>query len=167
MSHAQKIQGSAAATVESRLAELGIALPQAKPLAGAAYVPYTLHAGLVTMSGQLPMKDGAPQFIGKVGREWTIEQGQECARLCGINILAHLKAACGGDLSKVQKVLRLGIFVNSPDDFTDAPKVANGVSELFKAAFGDEIGAHARFAVSVAQLPFGVAVEVDGAFAIG
>jgi len=152
--------------VAKKLTELGITLPAAKNAPGAAYVPYTLHEGAVTMSGQLPMKDGAPQFIGKVGREFSIEQGQECAHLCGLNILAHLQAACGGDLSKVKRVLRLGIFVNSPDDFTDAPKVANGVSQLFKDVFGDEIGAHARFAVSVAQLPFGVAVEVDGAFII-
>jgi enamine deaminase RidA (YjgF/YER057c/UK114 family) len=113
------------------------------------------------------MKDGAPQFVGKVGREWSIEEGQECAKLCGINILSQLKAACGGDLDKVKKVIRLGIFVNSPDDFTDAPKVANGVSALFKTVFAGEKGEHARFAVSVAQLPFGVAAEVDGAFAIG
>ena len=152
--------------VEKRLNDMGITIPDAKPLAGAAYVPYTVHNGIVTMSGQLPMKDGAPQFIGKLGRDWSIEQGQECAQLCGIVILSHLKAACGGDLDKIKKVSRLGIFVNSTDDFTDAPKVANGVSELFKKAFGDEIGAHARFAVSVAQLPFGVAVEVDGSFVI-
>lgn len=151
--------------VAKKLEELGVTLPEAKPLAGAAYVPYTVHNGVVTLSGTLPLKDGAPQFIGKVGREFTIEQGQEAARLCGINILAQLRAACGGDLSKVQQVIRLGIFVNSPDDFTDAPKVANGVSTLFKDLFGEK-GNHARFAVSVAQLPFGVAVEVDGQFAI-
>lgn len=153
---------AAAAKIES----LGITIPEAKNAPGAAYVPYTLYNGLVTMSGQLPMRDGTPQFIGKVGREFSIEEGQECARICGLNILAHLRAACGGDLNKVKKVLRLGIFVNSPDDFTDAPKVANGVSNLFKEIFGEEIGGHARFAVSVAQLPFGVAVEVDGAFII-
>jgi len=152
--------------VEARLKDLGIVLPEGKPLAGAAYVPYTLYNGVVNMSGQLPMQDGKPQFIGKVGRDWTIEQGQECAKLCAVVVLSHLKVACGGDLDKVKKVLRLGIFVNSTDDFTDAPKVANGASELIKAAFGDEIGAHARFAVSVAQLPFGVAAEVDGTFAI-
>lgn len=154
------------ASVALTLQSLNIEVPEAKNAPGAAYVPYTHHNGLVTMSGQLPMKDGAPQFIGKVGRDFSIEEGQECARLCGLNILAHLKAACGGDLEKVQKVLRLGIFVNSTDNFTDAPKVANGVSELFKSIFGEERGAHARFAVSVAQLPFGVAVEVDGAFVI-
>lgn len=150
----------------NKLTELNITLPEAKPLPGAAYVPYTSHHGLVTVSGTLPMKDGAPQFVGKLGREFSIEEGQQCAWLCGVNILAQLQAACGGDLSKVKKVLRLGIFVNSTDDFTDAPKVANGVSELFKSVFAGEVGEHARFAVSVAQLPFGVAVEVDGAFAI-
>lgn len=153
-------------SVALKMESLGIELPEAKNAPGAAYVPYTSYNGIVNMSGQLPMKDGAPQFIGKVGKDFSIEQGQECARLCGLNILAHLRAACGGDLNKVKQVLRLGIFVNSPDDFTDAPKVANGVSALFKEVFGEEVGAHARFAVSVAQLPFGVAVEVDGAFAI-
>ena len=153
------------AAVEQKLKELGIVIPESKPLAGAAYVPFTSHNGLVTVSGQLPMKEGAPQFIGKVGREYSIEQGQECAKLCAINILAQLKAACGGDWDRLQQTLRLGIFVNSPDDFTDAPKVANGASTLFTELFGDK-GKHARFAVSVAQLPFGCAVEVDGAFAI-
>lgn len=152
--------------ISKKLKYLNITLPEAKNAPGAAYVPYTTHQGMVTMSGQLPMKDGKPSHVGKVGREFSIEEGQACAHQCGLNILAHLKHACGGDLDKVKRVLRLGIFVNSPDDFTDAPKVANGVSELFKNVFGDEIGAHARFAVSVAQLPFGVAVEVDGAFVI-
>ena len=154
------------ATAEATIKSLKLEIPQAKNAPGAAYVPYTHHQGVVTVSGQLPMHEAAPQFIGKVGREFSLEEGQQCARLCGLNILAHLRDACGGDLNKVQKVLRLGIFVNSPDDFTDAPKVANGVSQLIKEVFGDEIGAHARFAVSVAQLPFGVAVEVDGQFVI-
>jgi enamine deaminase RidA (YjgF/YER057c/UK114 family) len=151
--------------IAKKLEEMNIILPEAKPLAGAAYVPYTIHQGVVTMSGTLPLKDGTPQFIGKLGRDFSIEQGQEAARLCGINILAQLRAATGGDLSKIKQVIRLGIFVNSTDEFTDAPKVANGVSTLFKELFGEK-GNHARFAVSVAQLPFGVAVEVDGQFVI-
>ena len=117
------------------------------------------------VSGQLPMKDGKPQFIGKVGREFTIEQGQECAKLCGINILAHVQLALGGDLSRIVKLIRMGIFVNAPDDFTDHPKVANGVSDLMVNLFGDA-GKHARFAVGVSGLPFGVAVEVDATFEI-
>jgi enamine deaminase RidA (YjgF/YER057c/UK114 family) len=153
------------AAIEEKLNNLGITLPEAKPLTGVAYVPYTVYNGLVTVSGTLPMKDGAPQFIGKVGKEFSIEQGQECAQLCAINILAWLKHACGGDLSKVKQTLRLGIFVNSTDSFTDAPKVANGASNLIKEVLGEK-GEHARFAVSVAQLPFGCAVEVDATFVI-
>jgi enamine deaminase RidA (YjgF/YER057c/UK114 family) len=151
--------------IEQKLNELGVTLPEAKPLAGAAYVPYTLHKGIVTVSGTLPMKDGAPQFIGKVGREFSIEQGQECARLCAINILTQLKKACEGNWDKLEQTIRLGIFVNSTDNFTDAPKVANGASNLIKDVLGEK-GNHARFAVSVAQLPFGCAVEVDAVFGI-
>ncbi len=152
--------------IDNKLAELNISLPTVKPIAGAAYVPYTLHNDLLFISGQLPMADNKLQFIGKVGREWDIAQGQEAARLCGINLLAQLKQACGGDLDKVKKVLKLGVFVNSTDGFTDAPQIANAVSELFTTIFPGPIGQHARFAVSVAQLPFGVAVEVDGNFVI-
>jgi enamine deaminase RidA (YjgF/YER057c/UK114 family) len=111
------------------------------------------------------MKDGKPQFIGKVGKEFTIEQGQDCAKLCGLNILAHLKNACGGDLGKIKKLVRMGIFVNSAAGFTDQPKVANGVSDMMVGIFGDA-GRHARFAVGVSELPFGVAVEVDATFEI-
>lgn len=150
----------------AKLESLGITIPEAKSAPGAAYVPYTLHNGLVTVSGQLPMQNGSLAFVGKLGRDFSIEEGQECARICGLNLLAHLRNACGGDLNKVKKVLRLGVFVNSTDDFTDAPAVANGVSNLFKEIFGDEIGAHARFAVNTAQLPLGAAVEVDGSFVI-
>jgi enamine deaminase RidA (YjgF/YER057c/UK114 family) len=111
------------------------------------------------------MQDGKPQFIGKVGRDYSIEQGQECAKLCGINILAHVQKALGGDLGRIKKLIRLGVFVNAPDDFTDHPKVANGVSDMMVALLGDA-GKHARFAVGVSGLPFGVAVEVDATFEI-
>ncbi len=111
------------------------------------------------------MKDGKPQGLGKLGKEFSIEQGQETAKLCGINILGHLKAACGGDLSRVVRCVRMGIFVASAEGFTDQPKVANGVSDMMVELFG-EAGKHARFAVGVAELPFGVAVEVDATFEI-
>lgn len=150
--------------VEKKLAEMNIALPPSV-LPQANYVPYTMSGNLVFVSGQLPMKDGKAQDIGKVGREFTIEQGQQTAKLCGINILAHLKAACGGDLSRVRKCVRLGVFVNSTDSFTDQPKVANGVSDMMVAIFG-EAGKHSRVAVGVSQLPLGVAVEVDATFEI-
>lgn len=150
--------------IEKNLKELNIILPDVSPPA-ANYVPVVVAGGMAVVSGQLPMEGGKPQFIGKVGREFTLEQGQECARLCGINILAHLKNAIGGDWGKIDRLVRLGAFVNAPDDFTDHPKVANGVSDLMVAIFGER-GRHARFAVGVSGLPFGVAVEVDATFAL-
>ena len=128
-------------------------------------VPCTIAAGQIFVSGQLPMQDGKPQFIGKVGREYSIEEGQACARICALNILAHTRAILGGDWDKLDRLIRLGVFVNAPDDFTDHPKVANGVSDLMVELFGDA-GKHARFAVGVSGLPFGVAVEVDATFAL-
>jgi enamine deaminase RidA (YjgF/YER057c/UK114 family) len=151
--------------VATKLKQLSIELPESA-LPAANYIPYTVTGNLVFISGQLPMKDGKPQFIGKVGKDYTIEQGQQTARLCGINILSHLRAACGGNLDKVKRCVRLGIFVNSAPGFTDQPKVANGVSDMMVELFGDR-GKHARFAVGVSELPFGVAVEVDGTFEIG
>ena len=151
--------------IDQRLKEESLILPEGKGLPGAAYVPYTLYRGLMTVSGTLPMKDGAPQFVGKVGRDISLEQAQDAARLCAVNILALVKQACGGDWGRLERTLRLGIFVNSTDDFIDAPKVANGASALIKSVLGEK-GEHARFAVSVAQLPFGCAVEVDAAFAL-
>ncbi|MFO1242791.1 MAG: RidA family protein [Rickettsiales bacterium] len=150
--------------VESRLQQLGIILPQVSSPA-ANYVPYQKSGSLVVISGQLPMKDGKPQFVGKVGREFSIEQGQQCAALCVANILAHLRNACGGTLDNVRQCLRLGVFVNAPDDFTEHPKVANGASDLMVAVFGSN-GHHARAAVGVSGLPFGVAVEVEAMFEI-
>lgn len=150
--------------IEKALAEQGITLPESV-MPAANYVPYTISGNLVYVSGTLPMKDGKPQDIGKLGREFTVEQGQQTAKLCGINILSHVKAACGGDLSRVKKLVRMGIFVASAEGFTDQPKVANGVSDFMVGLFGDA-GKHARFAVGVAELPFGVAVEVDATFEI-
>lgn len=148
--------------IDQKLKELGLELPEAA-LPAANYVPTTVAGGMLFVSGQLPMQGGKPQFIGKVGREFTIEQGQECARICGLNILAHTKRTLEGDWGKIKRLVRLGVFVNAPDDFTDHPKVANGVSDLMVALFG-EAGKHARFAVGVSGLPFGVAVEVDATF---
>lgn len=149
-------------TYEKKIAELGLTLP-AVSMPAANYVPYTITGKTVIVSGMLPMKDGKPQYIGKVGKDVSLEDGQACAQLCGLNILSHMKNACGGDLDKIGRLLRMGIFVNSTDSFTDQPKVANGVSDMMVGIFGDN-GKHARFAVGVAQLPFGVAVEVDATF---
>ena len=145
--------------IEAKLAEKGLVLPEAA-LPAANYLPATISGNLIYVSGQLPMKDGKPQGIGKLGREFTIEQGQEVARQCVLNVLAHVRANLNGDLTRVKRVLRLGIFVASAEGFTDQPKVANGASDLIVELFGDK-GKHARAAVGVAELPFGVAVEVE------
>jgi enamine deaminase RidA (YjgF/YER057c/UK114 family) len=152
-------------TVEARLKEHGIMLPQVSAPA-ANYVPYTVSGNLAVISGQLPMQEGTPQFIGRIGKEFGIEEGQDCARLCALNVLAHLRNACAGDLGRVRRVLRLGVFVSATPEFTDHPKIANGASDLMVAVFGAEAGAHARAAVGVGGLPFGVAVEVEGLFEI-
>ncbi len=149
---------------EAAIESLGITLPPSV-MPAANYVPYVVSQNMVFVSGTLPMKDGKPTDIGKLGKEITLEQGQQTAKLCAINILGHLKAACGGDLDRVKRVVRMGIFVASAEGFTDQPKVANGASDLMVAIFG-EAGKHARFAVGVAELPFGVAVEVDATFEI-
>lgn len=151
-------------TITEKLSQMGITLPQVS-LPAANYVPCAISGNTLFVSGQLPMEDGKPQFIGKVGREYSIEEGQACAKLCGVNILAHVQNALGGDLSRIKKLIRLGVFVNAPDDFTDHPKVANGVSDMMVELFGEQ-GKHARFAVGVSGLPFGVAVEVDATFEI-
>ena len=142
-----------------KLKEKQLELPPATAPA-ANYVPYTISGNQVIISGQLPMKDGAAQFIGKLGKEFGIEEGKKAAEQCLLNVLTHLNVACGGDLSKVKRCLRLGVFVNSTPDFVDQPQVANGASDLMVALFG-KAGEHARAAVGVAQLPRGVAVEVE------
>ena len=149
---------------DKKLAGLNITLPQAVAPA-ANYIPYTVTGNLVFISGQLPMKDGKLQDLGKLGAAFTVEQGQQAARLCAINLLAQLKAACGGNLDRVKRCVRLGIFVASAAGFNDQPKVANGASDLMVAVFGDA-GKHARAAVGVNELPFNVCVEVDGIFEI-
>ena len=150
--------------VEDRLRALGIALP-APPAPVASYVPFTLHGGQVFISGQIPLLDGALKYVGKLGADLSLEQGQAAAQLCAINVIAQLRAACGGNLDRVTACLRLGVFVNTAPDYTKHPEVANGASDLIAAVFGDA-GRHARAAVGVASLPRGVAVEVDAVFAI-
>jgi enamine deaminase RidA (YjgF/YER057c/UK114 family) len=115
---------------------------------------------LVFVAGQITLQDGKPQFLGKLGREFGVEEGQAAARLCAINILSQLRAACGGDLDRVARIVRLGGFVNCTPEFTDQPKVINGASDLIVAVFGDK-GKHARAAVGAPSLPLGVAVEIE------
>jgi enamine deaminase RidA (YjgF/YER057c/UK114 family) len=148
--------------IDARLRELGLELPQATaPIAN--YVPYTASGKLVVVSGQVSVRNGKPEYVGKLGAGISIAEGQEAAKLCALNIIAHLKTACGGDLDKVQRVLRLGGFVNCTPEFTDMPQVVNGASNLMVEIFG-EAGKHARAAVGVSSLPLGVAVEVEAMF---
>lgn len=151
-----------AGRIERRLTELGIELPQAAA-AVAAYVPWTLSGKTLYVSGQITLWNGERRFLGKLGQDYTVEQGKEAARLCGLNLIAQVKAACGGDLDRVTRVLRLGGFVNCAPDFHDQPLVINGASELMMEVFG-EAGKHARAAVGAPSLPGNVAVEVDGIF---
>ena len=151
-------------TVETRLKSLGIEILQA-PVPVANYVPFTVSGNLVFVSGQGTLVDGELQYIGKLGRDFTVEDGYRAARLCAVNVLAQLRTACDGDLDRVTRVLRVGGFVNSMPDFTAQPKVVNGASDLFVEAFG-EIGRHARTAIGVPSLPDDIAVEVDAFFEV-
>ncbi|MHA1597620.1 MAG: RidA family protein [Alphaproteobacteria bacterium] len=151
-------------TVEQRLADLGVTLP-APAAAAANYVPYVVSGNLVFVSGQITMADGELQYIGTVGDDLSLDDGIAAARLCAINLIAQVKDACGGDLQRVTRVVKLGGFVNCTADFTDQPKVINGASDLIAEAFG-AAGPHARFAVGAPSLPLGIAVEVDGIFEI-
>jgi len=143
---------------ESRLAKLGLTLPPA-PAPAASYVPFTRSGNLLFLAGQIPVENGQPRFVGRLGDPLTLEQGQAAARLCGLNALAQIKAATG-NLDQVIRVLRIVGYVASSPDFTDQHKVVNGASELMSAVFG-EVGRHARSAVGVAALPMGVPVEVE------
>ena len=150
--------------IDARLSELGIDLPSAMPPV-ANYVPYVVTGNLVVISGQLPAVDGKVAVVGKVGAEVSVEQGQHAARLCFTNVLTHLRQACGGDLGRVRRVVRLGGFIASPPDFTQHAAVMNGASDLAVAVFG-EAGRHARSTIGVPALPLGAAVEVEGLFEI-
>jgi len=151
-------------TIDARLAELGLTLPQAAAPA-ANYVPFVRTGNLVVISGQITLENGTLKYVGRVGEDFTTEQAYEAAKLCGLNLIAQLKVACDGDLDRVTRVVRLGGFVNSTADFTDQPKVINGASDLMAEVFGEK-GKHARAAVGVNTLPLGVAVEVEGMFEI-
>jgi len=149
--------------IQSKLAELGLTLPEAAaPVA--AYVPAVEAGGLLHVSGQLPFKDGQ-LMTGRLGEDRDLEYGQEAARRCALMLVAQIQKALDGDLSRVVRIVKLGVFVNSAGSFTDQPKVANGASELMQALFGDA-GLHARSAVGVPVLPLGAAVEVDAVIAV-
>ena len=145
-------------TVEQRLAAIGVTLPQ--PVAPVAnYVPFVQSGSLVHISGQISI-DAQGGFKGVVGQDLDLEAGVAAARLCGVNLIAQMKAACAGDLKRIKRVVKLGGFVQAGPDFFDIPKVVNGASDLMVEAFG-EAGRHARSAVGVYRLPLNFAVEVD------
>ena len=147
------------------LKRLGITLPDA-PAPAANYVPYVIAGNMVFVSGQLPLVDGKMSVTGHVGKDVTTQQAAEQARQCAINLLAQLSAACGGNLGRVKRVVKLGGFVACTEEFTDQPEVINGASDLMVEVFGDA-GRHARFAVGTNTLPRGTCVEVEGTFLIG
>lgn len=149
--------------IETRLAEMGIQLPEA-PAPAANYVPYVITGDLVFVSGQIPKNDDG-LILGKLGDTMTVADGQLAAKACAIALLAQVKAACGGDLDRLAKVVKLGGFVNATADFTDHPSVINGASDFIGDLLGDA-GAHARAAVGSSSLPLGVAVEIEGIFQI-
>ena len=149
---------------DEKIAELGLRLPEpVSPVAN--FVPYVVVANFIYVSGQIPLEDGRPCFLGKLGRDLTVEEGQNAARTCALQVLGVVRHACGGDLNKVVRCVRLGGFINSMPEFTDQPRVMNGASDLIVSVFG-ESGRHARAAVGVNALPAGVAVEVDAIFQI-
>jgi enamine deaminase RidA (YjgF/YER057c/UK114 family) len=145
--------------IEKRLAELGIMLPTpAKPIAN--YVPWVKTGNLVYISGQGAMKDGKLEYTGRVGDTLSIDDAIASARLTAINIIAHLRDSCGGDLDRVKRIVKLLGLVNCTPAFGDHPKVINGASDLMVEVFGDK-GRHARSAVGAPSLPFGLSVEVE------
>ena len=149
-------------SIEKRLSEIGVTLPP-PGAPGGSYVPFVVVGDIVFMAGQVAREAGKMKYAGKVGRDVSVEDGRAAARLCAVNLLAQLKAACGGDLDRVDRCVRLGGFVNSPPDFTEHPKVINGASDLMVEVFGER-GQHARTAVGVAALPMDSAVEVEAIF---
>ena len=151
-------------TIAARLAELKISLPSPAPPV-AAYVPTVASNGLLYLSGQLPFRVDGSLMTGRLGVDFDIEHGRLAAERCGIMLIAQIRAALDGDLERVERIVRLGVFVASDPHFTEQPKVANGASELMLSVFGDA-GRHARSAIGVPVLPLNAAVEVDAIIAL-
>jgi enamine deaminase RidA (YjgF/YER057c/UK114 family) len=146
-------------TVEARLKELNIALPT-PPAPVASYVPFVVSGKHIYVSGQVTLTPEGIKYVGTVGKELTLEDGKAAARLCGLNVIAQAKTACGGDLERIKRIVKVTVFVNAVPGFTQHPEVANGASELFVEVFG-EAGKHARAAVGAGSLPRNVATEVE------
>lgn len=153
-----------AGMIENKLAGMGITLPQAASPKVAKILNWKMAGDLLFVSGQVPRIDNEISFIGKVGREYSLEEGQLAARTSALMVLACLKEALG-DLDRVKEVVRIKGYINVDPDFTDVSAVLNGASELFIDLFGDP-GRHSRTAVGVASMPFGVAIEVEGVFQV-
>ncbi|MDE2265904.1 MAG: RidA family protein [Alphaproteobacteria bacterium] len=150
--------------IEARLKDLGITLPT-PPAPVASYVPTVASGNLVFISGQITSAPEGLKYIGVVGKDMSVDDGKAAARLCAINLVAQINAACGGDLDRVRRCVKITVFVNAPPDFTQHPEVANGASDLLVEVFGDA-GKHARAAVGAGSLPRGVACEVEAIFEI-
>jgi enamine deaminase RidA (YjgF/YER057c/UK114 family) len=148
----------------ARLKKLGITIPTSNPPV-ANYAPYAQIGNIILVSGQTARENGQMKYAGKVGADYTIEQGQEAARLCALNVLSQINTVCKGDLDRVKKVVKLNVYVNATDDFKDHPLVANAASDLMVQIFGDH-GVHGRAAVGCSSLPGGSAVEIEGIFEI-
>ncbi len=154
-----------ASAIDARLAELGIELPEPQLPRVAKILPALVVDQTLYVSGQVTTWNGELRFIGKVGREFDLEAGREAARLSALNVLAQARQALDGDLDRIARVINLKGYVNAMPDFTDIPAVVNGASELMIDLFG-EAGRHTRTAVGVAVMPFDVAIEVEGIFAL-
>jgi enamine deaminase RidA (YjgF/YER057c/UK114 family) len=150
--------------IDAHLKELGIELPT-PPAPVASYVPTVASGNLVFVSGQITSAPEGLKYVGVVGKDMSVDDGKAAARLCAINLVAQIKAACGGDLDRVRRCVKITVFVNAPPDFTQHPEVANGASDLLVEVFGDA-GKHARAALGAGSLPRGVACEVEGIFEI-
>ena len=149
-------------TIEKKIKELGLSLPQATDPVG-SYVATKISGKFLFISGQISIDDKGTLIKGKLGKDLNTEDGYQAAKRCGLSIIAQAKKACDGDLSRIKSCIKLTGFVNSTDDFTDQPKVINGASELIVSIF-EEAGMHTRAAVSTNSLPLGVAVEIDAIF---
>lgn len=153
-----------AGAIDAKLAELGIVIPEVGAPAG-AYTGFVQSGNLVFVSGQVAKNDDGSLMTGKLGADLDVEAGRRAARSCALQLIAQAKAACGGDLDRVARVVKLTGFVNAAPDFGEQPKVVNGASELLQQVFGDK-GVHSRSAMGAGSLPFNVAVEIEAIFEI-